>query len=302
MPKEESKVQRPQPNFILIGAQKAGTTWVGKQLERHPDVYFVPGEPQFFNRRFYSFDDYLKLFTESHCKKIIGEKTPDYLHMSLQRIKLLHKELSPLRLAVVLRRPSERAWSQARMEASGFNRRQLGNADRDRLVLKLLGRRNRQRTAYASSLSRWLSVFERNQILVLFYDQLKADPKGFMSCLTEYLGICSSDICLNRAWESPSAEIPEWIYGILNQIDKSEATELRRIGISTPTCWTVPYVSKNGSNRDFDIPLPVKCRLMTSDAIYKIYDFVRDQLPIALVRELNRLHYRINQSRSGIDV
>lgn len=28
--------------FLCIGAQKAGTTWLGRMLERHPDVFFTP--------------------------------------------------------------------------------------------------------------------------------------------------------------------------------------------------------------------------------------------------------------------
>ena len=38
------------PNFLCIGAQKAGTTWLQKALEHHPDVYLPRKEIHFFDR------------------------------------------------------------------------------------------------------------------------------------------------------------------------------------------------------------------------------------------------------------
>ena len=38
------------PNFLCIGAQKAGTTWLQKALENHPDVYLPRKEIHFFDR------------------------------------------------------------------------------------------------------------------------------------------------------------------------------------------------------------------------------------------------------------
>jgi len=41
------------PNFLCIGAQKAGTTWLHAQLETHPEVWFPPiKEIHYFDHRF----------------------------------------------------------------------------------------------------------------------------------------------------------------------------------------------------------------------------------------------------------
>ncbi|MEM6551189.1 MAG: hypothetical protein AAF750_03580 [Planctomycetota bacterium] len=64
-------------NLIIIGAQKAATTWLARVLNEHPDVYMSPGEPQFSNRDYRTVDEYDALFDAGEGKLWIGEKTPD---------------------------------------------------------------------------------------------------------------------------------------------------------------------------------------------------------------------------------
>ena len=68
----------PLPNFLIISAQKSGTSWIRENLRSHPDVYCVKEEIQFFN-----LDANFKLglpWYEKHCshsttEKMVGEKT-----------------------------------------------------------------------------------------------------------------------------------------------------------------------------------------------------------------------------------
>ena len=42
---------RPGPNFLCIGAPKAGTTWLHTHLARHPHIWLTPQkEMHFFDR------------------------------------------------------------------------------------------------------------------------------------------------------------------------------------------------------------------------------------------------------------
>ena len=74
------------PNFLLIGAQKAGTTWISAMLREHPQI-FLPQrkELHFFNRR----DNYERglewyraQFGQHQGEPAIGECTPNYLWVS----------------------------------------------------------------------------------------------------------------------------------------------------------------------------------------------------------------------------
>ena len=36
----EKNIIEKRPNFLIIGAQKAGTTWLHRMLNQHPDIFF----------------------------------------------------------------------------------------------------------------------------------------------------------------------------------------------------------------------------------------------------------------------
>jgi hypothetical protein len=74
------------PDFLIIGAQKAGTTWLYKNLSKHPEIWFPPiKELHYFN---YKQNNWLQTrsskFFDKHWQRIIGEqlnsnfKQPDF--------------------------------------------------------------------------------------------------------------------------------------------------------------------------------------------------------------------------------
>lgn len=101
-----------RPNFLLVGASKAGSTSLYQWLKRHPDV-FMPDwkEPQYFNN-YYGLDwqRYTSLFQPGAGKKAIGEASTVYLAdpMCAERIK---KELGDIKIVMVLRNPVDRCFS-----------------------------------------------------------------------------------------------------------------------------------------------------------------------------------------------
>lgn len=38
------------PNLLIIGAQKAGTTWLADNLRQHPDIFLTGKELHFFDK------------------------------------------------------------------------------------------------------------------------------------------------------------------------------------------------------------------------------------------------------------
>lgn len=125
----------PTPSFILIGAQKAGTTWLWKNLKQHPDVvlprakeiHFFGGS-EIFRR---GTDWYYKHFEGLDPSKVTGEASTTYLYdyvpfwesptgelkhdSSLPCIpELVTKELPQVKILVILRNPVTRAISAYR--------------------------------------------------------------------------------------------------------------------------------------------------------------------------------------------
>jgi hypothetical protein len=110
----------PLPNFLIIGAQKSGTTWLAHNLRQHPDVFMTDFEIHYFDKD-YNFKKgvewYKEHFKAAKGEKAIGEKTPDYLWANGRGVeghlpdvhRNVHGTLPEAKLIVVLRNPVERA-------------------------------------------------------------------------------------------------------------------------------------------------------------------------------------------------
>ena len=75
-------IMNPSPNFLVIGAQKAGSTSLYEYLKGHPDIFMsYPKEPEFFaTDKFYfkGFKFYEKFFSGYQGQKRIGEASTSY--------------------------------------------------------------------------------------------------------------------------------------------------------------------------------------------------------------------------------
>lgn len=136
------------PNFFIVGAPKAATTFLYESLQQHPQVYMSPlKEPNYFasemrpeyfpeeararvarqmreikaylrgdmrEKRFGGFvtswEDYLKLFRAASSEVAIGEASPSYL-WSRTAAQNIASHLPHARIIINLRNPIERAFS-----------------------------------------------------------------------------------------------------------------------------------------------------------------------------------------------
>ena len=70
------------PNFVIIGAQKSGSTFALRCLGEHPEVFMPTGETRFFEDPEYlrhDISDLEAIFRDASHKKALGIKRPDYL-------------------------------------------------------------------------------------------------------------------------------------------------------------------------------------------------------------------------------
>jgi len=101
------------PNFLIVGAAKAGTTSFYHWLKEHPEV-FMPNikEPSFFvhNYGISNGKEYLSLFRLVGKQKAIGESSTAYL-CSPESPQLIHDYLGNIKIIIFLRNPEDRAYS-----------------------------------------------------------------------------------------------------------------------------------------------------------------------------------------------
>ena len=121
---DERPRRRRWPNLFLVGAAKAGTTSLYRELARHPAIYMSPmKEPHFFSQiqpapereAFFPHltdeDEYLALFKGATSEEVRGEGSTSYLwdRQAAERIKSVVPEA---RVLIILRDPVDRAYSQ----------------------------------------------------------------------------------------------------------------------------------------------------------------------------------------------
>jgi hypothetical protein len=194
------------PNFLGIGAQKSGTTWLHYMLVQHPDIYLPQKvkELQYFDKRSNfrkGFEWYLKYFKEKSAEKMIGEITPGYLWVDQrlsgrykidefrfetpQRVKnLLGDEV---KLIVVLRHPIRRAVSAY---FHHINRKRIRV---DESILKVgTGMGIIHMGFYSYNLESWLNHFDKKNFHITLYEDLLKDKQGYIKNIFNFLGVEST--------------------------------------------------------------------------------------------------------------
>jgi hypothetical protein len=204
------------PNFLIIGAYKAGSTSLYQFCKEHPDVYmstiketnflsFDPENPKHLSMtdqfRITTLEQYESLFSNAHGEKAIGEASPSYLHSDLAIDKI--KELLPdAKLIVSLRNPVDRAYSAYLMAL------RLGRTSEDVYSAFRLDASRVRLSFYSDQLSRYLESFGRKQLKIFLFDDLKSDADGVARDLFEFLGV-DSDFSPNTAYRHNPGGLPK---------------------------------------------------------------------------------------------
>jgi sulfotransferase family protein len=180
------------PDFVGIGAARAGTTWWFSLLTAHPDVVDVPTErkelhffDQFWDGSFEPQDRerYHQYFPRAPGT-LAGEWTPRYM-LDAWVPRLLKAAAPEARLLVMLRDPVARYRSQLSIAVS---RRGVEDPAGAPMAQDALAR-----GMYLTQLERVLRHFPREQILMLQFERCIADPEPELRRTYEFIGLERTD-------------------------------------------------------------------------------------------------------------
>lgn len=196
------------PNFFIIGAAKAGTTSLYANLRLHPQIYLSPvKEPRFYlpeeqKRKLFqegheiaqSREQYLALFKDAD-QSCIGEASPQYMSFDATP-SLIHADIPRAKIISILRQPAERAYSSysymrvIQQESLPFDEvlRQI----KAEPLTGALWKKYMRAGFYYQRLRPWFETFDRSQIRVYLYDDLKTDPKGMLCDICRFLEVDES--------------------------------------------------------------------------------------------------------------
>ena len=183
------------PDFVIIGAQKSGTTWWQGLVESHLEVVRPPGQRRELHFFDHFWDRWPSVEQFAHYQRyfprpdgsLVGEKTPGYLYQPWVAPMLAH--VAPeARLIVVMRDPVDRYISGlGLLQRSGSLKGEVGAGDvgwREHRIVEAI-----DRGRYADQLEWWLKHFGREQFLLLQYERCVADTQGQLTRTYEFLGL-----------------------------------------------------------------------------------------------------------------
>jgi hypothetical protein len=200
------------PNFLIVGAAKAGTTALHEYLRQHPDVFlpaelkesfFFAGLPESIpgpgggiaSGAIRTLADYERLFEGAAGRRAIGEACVGYLYYHETAIPRIRTTLGDaVRIVIVLRDPVERAFSNYTHHVrDGIERLSFADAlaaeGKRRAEGWWWGFQYRDASRYAGQVGAYLEAFGRDRVSVLLYDDLARDPRAFLRDLFGLLGV-----------------------------------------------------------------------------------------------------------------
>jgi len=212
---EEGRAEgRPEtgalPDFVVIGAQKCGTTFFYHLLSQHPLVEPAASkELHFFDKNFdLGVEWYRRCFPaprwEDGRRTITGEATPYYMFHPLASERMA-EVIPQARLIMLLRNPVDRAYSHHQQEVrkggETLNFEEAVEAEETRLRSEremLLENEHyasfeHQRLSYLSrgiyvnQLLRWAEFFDREQMLVLKSEDFFEKPQDVLKSVLDFL-------------------------------------------------------------------------------------------------------------------
>lgn len=192
------------PDFLICGAEKAGTTALFNFLKEHPEIgVSTEKELHFFTTNYgKGVEWYENKFKHTKGKKSVGEASPSYMYHPAVPERI-HNLIPDARLIFILRHPVDRAYSQYWHEVNRSGREKLSfeeaierafgagkgrvSEDMDRIRLSYL-----ERGRYAEAIERFEEVFPKKKILILIHRDLKERPEEVLKEVFGFLGVDDS--------------------------------------------------------------------------------------------------------------
>lgn len=174
------------PDFIVIGAAKAATTWIVHQLQHHADVFMPGPEPHYFSTEFSRGPEwYAGWFAAAGAAQVVGEKSADYLAHPEAPARIAAM-LPSVKLVVQLRNPIERAYSDYCML---YRRGTVTAPPAEYLTDSRALPRFLEDGLYHRHLERFHAHFPKSSIALLLHEDIKQAPEAAIAAVCRHVGV-----------------------------------------------------------------------------------------------------------------
>ncbi len=216
------------PDFLIVGAQKAGTTSLHAWLARQPGVSM----PRDKELNFFSDDErfsrgvswYARQFSHASARDVLGDASPNYMFVP-ETPERVHRLLPDAKLVFILREPVQRAFSQFLMsrrmgvESLDFPSALLAEEERTRQDPRMwMHTAYLHRSLYAEQIERFLRWFPASSCLYMKFEDLTAGgarTQTSLAKLARFIGIRPESLDLpkkNVASQTRFSLLHAWLY------------------------------------------------------------------------------------------
>jgi hypothetical protein len=201
------------PDFFIVGHPKSGTTALYEMLRAHPRIHMPVKEPQFFAPEMLvrappaqgvlprTLEDYMRLYDDAGEGQLIGEASPSYLR-SLVSAELIAQANPTARVIAILREPASFLHSlhlqfvQAIIETEYDFATALA-LEEDRRSGRAIAAHSywphallySDHVRYVQQLRRFHDVLPPERVLVLIYDDFRADNEATVRRVLRFLDV-----------------------------------------------------------------------------------------------------------------
>ena len=190
------------PSFLILGAQKSGTTWLSTMLHQHPEVCMPDKKELHFFSKLSRFKRglnwYRRQFQPTSQTRAIGEATPNYFWtvqdqdeqevngQNMDIPQLVKQSFPELKFVLLLRDPVERAIS------AYYHHIRAGRISPESRILDVADRFGILSMGfYDVHLTNWLGFFPKESFLILLYEEVfqEEERAATIRAVSSHLGI-----------------------------------------------------------------------------------------------------------------
>ena len=221
-----------KPDFLCIGAAKAGTTTLHDILIQHSDIYL----PKFKEAHFFDNNDNFskglahyekEVFKGVKNEAVIGEITPSYIYFEEVPKRIAESIGTDVKLIIMLRHPVDRAWSHYQMHHLRGNEKlhfeQAIDQESSRLNGGFLSASRfsyMHRGHYIEQIQRYLQFFPRENMHFILFEDFVKDIPAHVDAVLEFLGVEKQELNHFVKSNPPSAQKSKRLAKILYQPSK----------------------------------------------------------------------------------
>lgn len=195
------------PHFLIVGAQKGGTTSLFNYLSKHPKIKLPDiKEMHYFTFNFHKGDDwYRSIFPKLEDDEITGEASPYYM-FSEKYLRRIYMYNHNIKIIVLLRNPIHRAFSHYKMmrkynmEQLSFSEAVLKEEDRishliekdeeyDNPYSEIRYHSYKKRGIYHEQIENILNIFPVKNVLIIKSEDMFKNPNIILRDVFDFLEV-----------------------------------------------------------------------------------------------------------------